>query len=169
MRRPPGPGRLLVTAVILRLPPALADALDGLLGLAESVNEHLDDGQAALGEILSRARRDAPPPDSPAGQLQALLDAHAGDDSAWWVSFRNCVIGLPADNDTGDMAAAEAVRICGLIAAIAADRCGGREELTRLALSLSLCPLHLTDYASCFDDQNPGCAAIRLIHPDHDS
>jgi len=44
-----------------------------------------------------------------------------------------------------------------------------REELTELALSLSLCPLHLIDYAICFDDQTDDCAAIRIIHPSHDT
>lgn len=44
-----------------------------------------------------------------------------------------------------------------------------RDELTELALSLSLCPMHLCDYAICFDDANDECAAIRLIHPSHDT
>jgi hypothetical protein len=97
------------------------------------------------------------------------MDAHDGEDSMWWVSFRNCVLGLPGENDPQDMPAQEATLICGLLAAIATDPYGGQEELTRLALSLSLCPLHLTDYATCFDTPDPGCAAIRLIHPSHDT
>jgi hypothetical protein len=44
-----------------------------------------------------------------------------------------------------------------------------REELTELALSMSLCPLHLCDYAICFDDEDPECAQIREIHPGHDT
>lgn len=44
-----------------------------------------------------------------------------------------------------------------------------RETLTDIALSLSLCPLHLIDYAICFDDDDADCAAIRMIHPSHDS
>lgn len=44
-----------------------------------------------------------------------------------------------------------------------------RELLTDTALSLSLCPLHLHDYAICFDDDDDECAAIRTIHPSHDS
>ncbi len=106
-----------------------------------------------------------PPPGSPTGQLHALMDAHDGDDTLWWVSFRNCVMGLPGENDPGDMPAEEATRICGLLAAIATDPHGGQEELTRLALDLSLCPLHLTDYADCFDDQVGECEAIRRIWP----
>ncbi len=43
------------------------------------------------------------------------------------------------------------------------------EDLTELRLSLSLCPLHASDYAICFDDENPECAQIRIIHPSYDS
>jgi hypothetical protein len=43
------------------------------------------------------------------------------------------------------------------------------EELTRLALSPSLWPLHNTDYANCLDDSVHGCEAIGLIHPSHDT
>jgi hypothetical protein len=155
--------------MMLYLTTGMAGALDGLLGLAEGVREHLDGDQIALGYELDRARRGAPPPGSPTGQLHALMAAHDGDDSMWWVSFRNCVLGLPGENDPQDMPAQEATLICGLLAAIATDPYGGQEELTRLALSVSVCPLHLTDYASCFDDQNRECAAIRLIHPGHDT
>ena len=153
--------------MMLHLTAALADALDGLLGLAENVNEHLDDDQLALSQALGRAHRDAPPPDSPTRQLHALMDAHDRDESMWWVAFRNCVLGLPEENE--DMPAEEAARICGMLAAIATDPHGGQEELTRLALSLSLCPLHLTDYARCFTDSDVECEAIRLIHPSHDT
>lgn len=51
-------------------------------------------------------------------------------------------------------------------ALIAAD---DRESLTTIALDQSLCPLHIIDYAICFDDQNAECATIRIIHPAHDS
>jgi len=44
-----------------------------------------------------------------------------------------------------------------------------RESLTSLALSFSLCPMHLIDYAICFDDEFPECAAIRAMHPSHDT
>lgn len=44
-----------------------------------------------------------------------------------------------------------------------------REPLTSLLLEHSLCPLHRIDYAICFDDDDDECAAIRLIHPDHDT
>jgi hypothetical protein len=44
-----------------------------------------------------------------------------------------------------------------------------RETLTALRLEYSLCPLHATDYAICFDDDDPDCEQIRLIHPSHDT
>lgn len=43
------------------------------------------------------------------------------------------------------------------------------ELMTEYRLSDSLCPLHHCDYAACFDDDDPECAAIRLIHPSHDT
>jgi hypothetical protein len=44
-----------------------------------------------------------------------------------------------------------------------------RESLTELLLYYSLCPLHAIDYAICFDDNDAECAAIRTIHPSHDT
>lgn len=44
-----------------------------------------------------------------------------------------------------------------------------RESLTKLNLSLSLCPIHFLDYAICFDDDNPECSQVRFIHPNHDT
>jgi hypothetical protein len=44
-----------------------------------------------------------------------------------------------------------------------------RERLTEIALIASLCPMHFCDYAICFDDDDPECASIRLIHPNHDT
>jgi hypothetical protein len=43
------------------------------------------------------------------------------------------------------------------------------ELRTELALADSLCPMHFIDYAICFDDETPECAAIRSIHPSHDT
>ena len=43
------------------------------------------------------------------------------------------------------------------------------DQITELALSLSLCPLHRCDYAICFDDDDAVCAQIRMIHPSHDT
>lgn len=44
-----------------------------------------------------------------------------------------------------------------------------KQFISELALSLSLCPMHLTDYAICFDDNDPDCATIRDLFPDHDT
>lgn len=44
-----------------------------------------------------------------------------------------------------------------------------RDDLTKLLLDNSLCPMHAIDYAICFDDDEPECAAIRTIHPSHDT
>lgn len=43
------------------------------------------------------------------------------------------------------------------------------ERMTALLLDNSLCPMHAIDYAICFDDDDPDCAAIRAIHPSHDT
>lgn len=43
------------------------------------------------------------------------------------------------------------------------------DRMTALLLDNSLCPMHAIDYAICFDDDDPDCAAIRAIHPSHDT
>lgn len=43
-----------------------------------------------------------------------------------------------------------------------------REDISRMALDMSLCPLHLVDYAICFDDDDPECAIVRRLFPNHD-
>ena len=55
------------------------------------------------------------------------------------------------------------------VLAMADDWGVGRDELTDLALSFSLCPIHFIDYAICFDDRTPECYAVRVIHPGHDT
>jgi hypothetical protein len=40
-----------------------------------------------------------------------------------------------------------------------------RDEVSELAMSLSLCPIHFVDWAICFDDEDPECDQIRLIFP----
>lgn len=44
-----------------------------------------------------------------------------------------------------------------------------RAALSDLMLNYSLCPMHRIDYAICFDDDDPDCAAIRAYFPIHDS
>lgn len=40
-----------------------------------------------------------------------------------------------------------------------------RDEMSTLAISLSLCPMHFCDWASCFDDDDAECSQIRAIFP----
>ena len=42
---------------------------------------------------------------------------------------------------------------------------GSRDEVSELAMSLSLCPIHFVDWAICFDDEDPTCEQVRLIFP----
>lgn len=44
-----------------------------------------------------------------------------------------------------------------------------RGFISTLALEMSLCPMHLRDYAICFDDSDPDCITIRELFPDHDT
>lgn len=44
-----------------------------------------------------------------------------------------------------------------------------RDWISTTALDLSLCPMHFVDYAACFDDDMPDCAAIRACFPSHDT
>ena len=44
-----------------------------------------------------------------------------------------------------------------------------RQLLSELCLGESLCPMHRVDYAICFDDDDPECAAIRAVFPAHDT
>lgn len=60
-------------------------------------------------------------------------------------------------------AATERPRLLALINDLTID------SRSMLMLSLSLCPLHATDYAICFDDDDDECAAIRACFPSHDT
>lgn len=40
-----------------------------------------------------------------------------------------------------------------------------RDQISKLAMDMSLCPMHFCDWASCFDDEDEECAAIRSIFP----
>lgn len=41
--------------------------------------------------------------------------------------------------------------------------------ISQNALALSLCPMHLCDYAICFDDDDADCSQIRQCFPLHDT
>lgn len=43
------------------------------------------------------------------------------------------------------------------------------DAMTRFLFQLSICPIHLHDYAICFDDQLPECAQQRIENPAHDT
>lgn len=81
---------------------------------------------------------------------------------------RNALMMLDEDDATiiGEM---ESDRILDLARVLIAIRALSREDLTQMLLEHSLCPLHTRDYAICFDDEDPECATIREIHPDHDT
>ena len=39
------------------------------------------------------------------------------------------------------------------------------DQISHLAMELSLCPMHFVDWAICFDDENPECEQIRQVFP----
>lgn len=41
----------------------------------------------------------------------------------------------------------------------------GRDILSNLAMSHSLCPIHFVDWAICFDDEDPECDQVRFVFP----
>lgn len=71
---------------------------------------------------------------------------------------------LLIDDDATDLPAADFAPL--LLAAI---RELDTHSLSMLRLDFSLCPLHAIDYAICFDDDDPDCAAIRAAFPNHDT
>ena len=95
--------------------------------------------------------------------LHALLDADddTADNNHLYARDRL----IDESNDDPDLRTADSDAICHLIDMILDDR----ELLTTALLDFSLCPLHRIDYAICFDDDEPECAAIRDIHPSHDT
>jgi len=68
---------------------------------------------------------------------------------------------LPEEPESGRILDLQRVQLC--IATL------DREQLTAMLLEYSLCPVHRIDYAICFDDETESCAAVRFIHPGHDT
>jgi hypothetical protein len=90
----------------------------------------------------------------------------------WGFHFRMWLIDIdePYEKETDEaIDAADIMAAQMLVTQLKESDYDGREYLTELCLNVSLCPMHFGDYASCFDDENPECAAIRVVHPLHDT
>lgn len=90
-------------------------------------------------------------------------------DTDFSCDIRNMLCADDDDNDADILADCESTRTLDLERCLLAIRNLDTESRTTMMLEYSLCPLHRCDYASCFDDDDPECAAIRIIHPDHDT
>jgi hypothetical protein len=101
---------------------------------------------------------------TPLDRLNAI--ASADDDAP--LAIRELLIS-DDDHDRADasieytIARADIDAICDLIDDL------DRDALSLLLLDYSLCPMHRCDYAICFDDAEPECAAIRECFPSHDT
>jgi hypothetical protein len=94
--------------------------------------------------------------------INTMLEHDDADDSNS-MTMRNLLIDLN-DNDAYDNPYATIMRDC--INALIDD---DPHTLSMLRLDFSLCPMHAIDYAICFDDDDPDCAAIRNCFPNHDT
>lgn len=66
--------------------------------------------------------------------------------------------------------AAESNRTLDLLRCYERLMAANRSEISRLRMRYSLCPMHGFDWAICFDDEDPECAAIRTCFPnEHDT
>lgn len=75
---------------------------------------------------------------------------------------------IQADEHDG-VTTEQAIRIIELLHDIVSDEYL-RDDLSHLAMSFSLCPMHFIDWAICFDDDDPECHQIRLVFPySHDT
>ncbi len=84
------------------------------------------------------------------------------------------ILSFGADNlDEEDQRAMSVTDIAEIVEAVdtlKGYKYGGRDKLSDVAMNLSLCPLHMIDWAICFDDQPIECAQIRTIFPtSHDT
>lgn len=79
------------------------------------------------------------------------------------------IISFGADNldeeDQRAMSVTDIAEIVEAVHALTIYKYGGRDKLSDVAMSLSLCPLHMIDWAICFDDETPECSQIREIFP----
>jgi hypothetical protein len=75
------------------------------------------------------------------------------------------MLGDPANAVEDDWNAPNFEEVRGLIADLWARGDEGREALSNMALEMSVCPFHFRDYAICFDEADPECAAVRVAFP----
>lgn len=99
------------------------------------------------------------------------LTGEGGIDNARY-ALRSCLIAdgesgaLPDDPDEAPFYK----EIMGLLGMIADYPYGGTDEITRLCIADSLCPIHKVDWAICFDDEDEECSQVRAIFPhSHDT
>lgn len=89
------------------------------------------------------------------------------DDAMLYIAIRDRLM-----NDDASLAyIPDALRtmIDDAIRALESDSIYAIAALSDLRLNYSLCPMHAHDYAICFDDDDPDCAAIRAHFPIHDT
>lgn len=112
----------------------------------------------AINAMLSD--RDDPNPDLTSAIMRDLLICSdlAAFDAASFTEYY--------DAESDDDANAIADRIRPLLDEM---RDNYRDAFSMLCLDFSLCPMHTIDYAICFDDETPDCAAIRACFPSHDT
>jgi hypothetical protein len=154
---------------------ALADSVETLDRIGETPES---DGLLALLERVRDAGRD--PLDiwrqfagatAPHAVVAKMISDATGDDD-FEFALRMLIID-ETDDEYREQYPMLALAITMLKASAAGatdhDRRADREYLTEIALERSLCPLHLHDYAICFDDDELECATLRMIHPSHDT
>ena len=94
----------------------------------------------------------------------------AAQEADCWQDIREIIVEEAVDADAlMELTEEEASAAWEVLQKMKNDPHDGREEYTFICLSLSLCPIHETDYAICFDDEDPECAQVRKIHPTHDT
>jgi hypothetical protein len=94
--------------------------------------------------------------------LLTEIDQHS-DDENWGAYLRDALICCTDEDSPNDELHQLLLRL------MRSPHPHANDAITELCLKLSLCPLHLVDYAICFDDDDDRCAPIRLIHPSHDT
>jgi len=115
-----------------------------------------------------------------ASLVGALDHAHAEDDD-WNILTRTLLVEkLETDpdpdllentpKDRRQLILDDALKMRSAYQTLMTARDAGMDEtITAILLDMSLCPIHLCDYAACFDDRVVECEPVRRIHPCHDT